>query len=181
MPISTSGPTSCHRKENEMQEKKYTKKQSKNKCKTTETPVVHPSAAGIDIHSTAIFIAVPPGRDEKTVRKFPTFTADLLEAIAWMKHCQVDTVAMESTGVYWIPLYQLLSDHGIQVYLVNARHVKNVPGRKTEMATVSAFCWPSPRVFPSATRDLCIAFNRSPQGKFNQDGLRAYSTYAKGS
>jgi transposase len=116
-----------------MQEKKYTKKQSKNKCKTTETPVLNPRAAGIDIHPTAIFIAVPPGRDEKTVRKFPTFTVDLLEAIAWMKHCQVDTVAMESTGVYWIPLYQLLSDHGIQVYLVNAKHVKNVPGRKTDI------------------------------------------------
>lgn len=116
-----------------MQEKKYTRKQSKNKCKSSETPVLHPNAAGIDIHPTVIFIAVPPGRDDKTVRKFSTFTTDLLEAIAWMKRCQIDTVAMESTGVYWIPLYQLLSDHGIEVYLVNARHVKNVPGRKTDV------------------------------------------------
>jgi transposase len=121
-----------------MQEKKYTSKQSNDKCKTTGTinctPVLHPNAAGIDIHPTTIFIAVPPGRDDKPVRKFNTFTADLLEAIEWMKHCRVDTVAMESTGVYWIPLYQLLSDHGIEVYLVNARHVKNVPGRKTDVS-----------------------------------------------
>jgi len=121
-----------------MQEKKYTRKHSNNKHKGTDvsdgTLVLHPNAAGIDIHPTTIFIAVPPGRDEKTVRRFSTFTSDLLEAIEWMKHCQVDTVAMESTGVYWIPLYQLLSDHGIQVYLVNARHVKNVPGRKTDVS-----------------------------------------------
>jgi len=121
-----------------MQEKKYTRKQSNNKYKATTTPdctpALHPNAAGIDIHSTTIFIAVPPGRDDKTVRKFSTFTSDLLEAIEWMKRCQVDTVVMESTGVYWIPLYQLLSDHSVQVYLVNARHVKNVPGRKTDVS-----------------------------------------------
>jgi transposase len=121
-----------------MQEKKYTKKRSNNKRKTTGitdcSPVLHPNAAGIDIHPTAIFIAVPPDRDGKPVRKFSTFTTDLLEAIEWLKGCQVDTVAMESTGVYWIPLYQLLDDHGIEVFLVNARHVKNVPGRKTDVS-----------------------------------------------
>lgn len=121
-----------------MQEKKYTGNRSKNKRKATgtvdHTPVLNPNAAGIDVHPTTIFIALPPGRDEKSVRKFNTFTSDLLEAIKWMKHCRVDTVAMESTGVYWIPLYQMLSDQGIQVYLVNARHVKNVPGRKSDVS-----------------------------------------------
>jgi transposase len=116
-----------------MQEKKYTRKRTNNKRKATDTPVLHLNAAGIDIHPTAIFIAVPPDRDDKPIRRFATFTADLLEAIEWLKKCQIDTVAMESTGVYWIPFYQLLSDQGIQVCLVNARHVKNVPGRKTDV------------------------------------------------
>jgi transposase len=68
------------------------------------------------------------------VRKFETFTRDLLEAVAWLKKCKIRTIAMESTGVYWIPLYQLLEEHGFEVNLVNARHVKNVPGRKTDVS-----------------------------------------------
>jgi len=121
-----------------MQEKKYTKKRTNNKLKAAAsadcTPGLNPNAAGIDIHPTAIFIAVPPGRDTHAVRKFETFTADLSAAVDWLKNCRVDTVAMESTGVYWIPLYQMLSDHGFLVYLVNARHVKSVPGRKTDIS-----------------------------------------------
>jgi transposase len=121
-----------------MQEKKYTKKRTNNKLKAAAsadcTPGLNPNAAGIDIHPTAIFIAVPPGRDTHAIRKFETFTADLSAAVDWLKNCRVDTVAMESTGVYWIPLYQMLSDHGFLVYLVNARHVKSVPGRKTDIS-----------------------------------------------
>ena len=120
-----------------MQEDKYTKKQSKNNRKKStavdSSPVLHPDAAGVDVHPTAIFIAVPPGRDPQVVRKFLTFTRDLLAAVDWLKRCRIRTVAMESTGVYWIPFYQLLNDHGFQVCLVNARHVKNVPGRKTDV------------------------------------------------
>ena len=125
-------------KGNDMQEDKYIKKRRKNNAKTSgaigSSPVIHPDAAGADIHPTAIFIAVPPGRDAKVVRKFSTFTRDLVEAVDWLKRCRIRTVAMESTGVYWIPLYQMLSDHGFQVCLVNARHVKNVPGRKTDVS-----------------------------------------------
>ena len=120
-----------------MQEEKYTKKRSNHKRKTSAAlesgTLLNPDAAGIDIHPTSIFIAVPPERDTNAVRKFSTFTQNLLEAVAWLKKCKVHTVAMESTGVYWIPLYQLLEDHGFEVYLVNARHVKNVPGRKTDV------------------------------------------------
>jgi len=124
-------------KGNDMRENKYTKKRSKNKHKDPSSSgssvLLHPDAAGADIHPTVIYIAVPPGRDTRNVRKFSTFTRDLLAAVEWLKQCRVDTVAMESTGVYWIPFYQILNDHGFQVCLVNARHVKNVPGRKTDV------------------------------------------------
>jgi transposase len=96
--------------------------------------ILEPNAAGIDIGSTEIYVAVPPDRDPQPVRCFTTFTHDL-EAIAeWLQKCGVQTVAMESTGVFWIPLYQILEDRGFRVCLVNARHVKNVPGRKSDVA-----------------------------------------------
>ena len=121
-----------------MHEDRYTRKQSKNNRKGSRAvdslPVIRPDAAGVDVHPTTIFIAVPPGRDADAVRKFSTFTRDLLAAVEWLKQCRIGTVAMESTGVYWIPLYQMLSGHGFQVCLVNARHVKNVPGRKTDVS-----------------------------------------------
>jgi transposase len=118
-----------------MQKEKYNKKQSNNKQKRSghSIPVLNPDAAGVDIHPTCIFIAVPPDRDAEAVRQFATFTADLLSAVEWLKKCGISTVAMESTGVYWIPFYQILSDHDFKVSLVNARHVKNVPGRKTDV------------------------------------------------
>ena len=95
--------------------------------------ITHPNAAGIDIGSAAHYVAVPPDRDDEPVREFTSFTVDL-EAIAdWLTACRVDTVAMESTGVYWIPLYELLESRGFTVLLVNARHVKNVSGRKSDV------------------------------------------------
>ena len=78
-------------------------------------------------------MAVPPQRAQNSVRKFEAFTKDLLELVQWLVQCGVQTVAMEATAVYWIPLYQLLEDAKIKVYLVNARHVKNVPGRKSDV------------------------------------------------
>jgi transposase len=95
--------------------------------------LTHPNAAGIDIGSAAHFVAVPPDRDEQPVREFPSFTADLHRLADWLAACGVDTVAMESTGVYWIPLYELLEARGFTVLLVNARHVKNVSGRKSDV------------------------------------------------
>ena len=95
--------------------------------------LTHPNAAGIDIGSAAHFVAVPPERDDESVREFASFTADLHRLADWLDACAVDTVAMESTGVYWIPLYELLQSRGFTVLLVNARHVKNVSGRKSDV------------------------------------------------
>jgi transposase len=95
--------------------------------------ITHPNAAGIDIGSAAHFVAVPPDRDDEPVREFPSFTVDLNAIVDWLVACRVDTVAMESTGVYWIPLFELLESRGFTVFLVNARHVKNVSGRKSDV------------------------------------------------
>lgn len=96
-------------------------------------PPLNLNAAGIDIGSREHYVAVPTDRDPKPVQSFKTFTCDLNRLADWLQVCRIDTVAMESTGVYWIPLYQILESRGFQVYLVNARHVKNVPGRKSDV------------------------------------------------
>jgi transposase len=102
--------------------------------KSTNTFVLtHPNAAGIDIGASSQYVAVPPDRDEQPVREFPSFTEELNKLADWLTACHVDTVAMESTGVYWIPLFELLESRGFTVYLVNARHVKNVSGRKSDV------------------------------------------------
>ena len=97
-------------------------------------PVLHPDAAGIDIGAEEMFVAVPPDRDSDSVRSFGTFTRDLHELCDWLRSCSIRTVAMESTGVYWIPVFQLLETRGFEVFLVNASHVKNVPGRKSDVS-----------------------------------------------
>jgi transposase len=91
------------------------------------------NAAGLDIGDDEIYAAVPEGRDQVSVRVFQTFTVDLYALADWLEACGIDTVAMESTGVYWIPIYEILEARGFEVYLVNARHIKNVPGRKTDI------------------------------------------------
>jgi transposase len=91
------------------------------------------NAAGLDIGAAEIYAAIPEGRDEVSVRQFETFTADLHALADWLEACGVDTVAMESTSVYWIPVYEILEERGFDLYLVNARHVKNVTGRKTDI------------------------------------------------
>lgn len=95
--------------------------------------VVNPQAAGLDIGASEIWACVPADRDDTPVRCFGTFTPDLQALTAWLVACRVTTVAMESTGVYWIPIFELLEERGLQVYLVNARHIKNVPGRKSDV------------------------------------------------
>lgn len=95
--------------------------------------IAYPNACGIDIGSTSHFVAVPADRDDEPVREFAAFTADLERLVQWLRECAVKTVAMESTGVYWIPLYEMLDAAGFEVHLVNARHVKSVPGRKSDV------------------------------------------------
>src|ERR1700704_4437209 len=95
--------------------------------------VMHPHAAGIDIGNSAHYVAVRPDRDPNSVRRFDCFTADLHRLADWLQQCGVTIVAMQSTGVYWIPLYEILDARGLEVYLVNARHTKNLPGRKSDV------------------------------------------------
>lgn len=107
---------------------------SKQRNKVVSLPVIEPNAAGIDVGATEIFVAVPEDRDPEPIRCFPTFTVDLERLADWLQQCHIITVAMESTGVYWIPLFQILEKRKIDVRLVNAHHVKNVPGRKTDVS-----------------------------------------------
>ena len=90
-------------------------------------------AAGIDVGASSHFVAVPPDCDDVSVREFKSFTTDLYALANWLKHCGIETVAMESTGVYWIPVYELLEAEGFEVKLIDARQVKNVSGRKTDI------------------------------------------------
>jgi hypothetical protein len=97
-----------------------------------DRPLLEPNAGGIDIGAREIFVAVPPERDENPVRVFATFTGDLEAMARWLVSCGITTVAMESTGVYWIPAYEVLERHGIKPCLVDARGMKNLPGRRTD-------------------------------------------------
>ncbi len=111
-------------------------KKAKAKTKSELSKAIRecePNAAGIDLGAEEIWVAVPADRDANAVRRFEAFTRDLVAIVQWLVGCGVRSVAMEATGVYWIPLYQLLEDAGLKVCLVNARHVKNVPGRKSDV------------------------------------------------
>jgi transposase len=105
----------------------------KPKRDPSSLPVVHPHAAGIDIGGEFHVVAVPPERDPEPVRTFRSFTSDLHRLADWLAQMGITTVAMESTGVYWIALFEILQGRGFEVLLVNAREAKNVPGRKTDM------------------------------------------------
>ena len=95
--------------------------------------VIHPDAAGIDIGNESHYVAVPPSRDSQPVRRFGCTTAELKAMAAWLKQCSIHTVAMQSTSVYWIAVYDILEQAGLEVYLVNARDTKNLPGRKSDV------------------------------------------------
>ena len=97
-----------------------------------DRPILEANAAGIDIGAREVFVAVPPDRDEHPVRVFSTFTEDLEKLAQWLVSCGITTVEMESTGVYWIPLYDVVEKYGVKACLVDARGMKNVPGRRTD-------------------------------------------------
>ena len=105
----------------------------KKTSRSGQLVVVHPRAAGIDIGSTFHVVAVPRQLDERPVRTFRTFSGDLHQLADWLTAIGITTVAMESTGVYWIPVFEILEARGFEVLLVNARDVKHVPGRKTDV------------------------------------------------
>ena len=95
--------------------------------------LVHRNAAGIDVGNQSHYVAVPGDRDSAPVREFGCWTADLVRMCEWLRACGIETVAMQATGVYWIPLYDQLTQHGVRVTVVNARYIKNLPGRKTDV------------------------------------------------
>jgi transposase len=106
---------------------------AKERRKVDQLSAMNPNAAGIDIGAQSHFVAVPPDRDERAVREFGAFTSDLYKLADWLTSWGVETVAMESTGVYWIPLFGVLEERGFEVLLVDPRRLKNVPGRKTDV------------------------------------------------
>lgn len=111
------------------------RKKQRNESTHPDVPaVLRPNAAGVDIGAREIFVAVPTDRDSQPVRSYATFTEDLHRLADWLHSCGIQTVAMESTGVYWIPLFQILEGRGLEVCLVNARYYQNVPGRRTDVS-----------------------------------------------
>jgi len=109
-------------------------RREKNAAQELSLEFIEPNAAGVDVGAREIYVAVPRDRVPEPVRCFSTFTEDLRAIAGWLKQCGVVTVAMESTGVYWIPLYEVLEEAGVRVCLVNSRHVKHVPGRKSDVS-----------------------------------------------
>ena len=105
------------------------KKGKKHKTTPENLPIIHPHAAGIDVGAQEHWVCVPPDRDAQPIQTLSAFPCDVHRLAHWFPTCRVTTVAMESTGVYWIPLFQILEARGFEVALVKARHVKNVPGR----------------------------------------------------
>ena len=100
---------------------------------SSSLPQLNTNAAGIDVGGMAHFVAVPADRDDEPVREFGPFTTELYRLADWLHGCGIETVALESTGVYWIPLFQVLEERGFEVKLVDARQLKRVPGRKSDV------------------------------------------------
>src|SRR6266478_4141063 len=117
----------------EMNRKQRREMMRKMQSEDLSLEVVHPDASGIDIGNESHYVAVPPSRDPQPVRCFGCTTAELKAMADWLKQCGIRTVAMQSTGVYWIAVYEILEQAGLEVYLVNARETKNLPGRKSDV------------------------------------------------
>jgi transposase len=128
---ATNHPTQHHW--HEMNRKQRREMIRKMQSEDLSLEVIHPDAAGIDIGNESHYAAVPPSRDSQPVRRFGCTTAELKAMAAWLKQCGIRTVAMQSTGVYWVAVYDILEQRGLQVYLVNARDTKNLPGRKSDV------------------------------------------------
>ena len=128
---ATNHPTQHHW--HEMNRKQRREMMRKMQTEDLSLEVIHPDAAGIDIGNESHYVAVPPSRDSQSVREFGCTTAELKAMAAWLKQCRIQTVAMQSTGVYWVAVYDILEQGGLEVYLVNARDTKNLPGRKSDV------------------------------------------------
>ena len=112
---------------------KHSRRRKRNRGESQPFPLVNPDAAGIDLGSRSHFVSVPEDRDPRPVRQFGCYTAELHRMAEWLKQCGIKTVAMEATGVYWVPVFEILEGHGFEVLLVDARQVKNLSGRKSDV------------------------------------------------
>jgi transposase len=128
---ATNHPTQHHW--HEMNRRQRREVMRKMQSEDLSLEVIHPDAAGIDIGNESHYAAVPPSRDSQPVRRFGCTTAELKAMAVWLKQCGIGTVAMQSTGVYWVAVYDILEQAGFEVYLVNARDTKNLPGRKSDV------------------------------------------------
>src|SRR6266513_2401103 len=128
---ATNHPTQHHWHEMNRKQRREMTRQIQSEDLSLE--VIHPDAAGIDIGNESHYAAVPPSRDSQPVREFGCTTAELKAMAVWLKQCRIRTVAMQSTGVYWVAVYDILEEAGLEVYLVNARDTKNLPGRKSDV------------------------------------------------
>ena len=117
-----------------MPKENKTSRKSKSKARKNVLERINPNAAGIDIGANFHLVAIPEDRAEENIRKFGPFTSDLHRLADWLKEHKIETLVMESTGVYWIPVFQILEQRGFEVKLVNAAHVKNLPGRKSDVS-----------------------------------------------
>jgi len=151
------------------------------------------NAAGLDVGDDEIWACVPEGRAVSAVRVFGTFTVDLYALADWLAECGVDTVAVESTGVYWIPVYEVLEGRGFEICLVNARHVKKMGGRKTDLLDCQWLrqlhilrlrsgqaLWIAEGLLSTARRYLRSAGHRTPAGYAHPLSGKAHPAYAKG-
>src|SRR5215469_17641532 len=117
----------------EMNRKQRREMMRKMQSEDLNLEVVHPHAAGIDVGNQFHYVAVAPSRDPQPVRCFACTTAELKKMAEWLRQCGIHTVALQSTGVYWIAVYDILEEAGLEVYLANARETKNLPGRKSDV------------------------------------------------
>src|SRR5215475_4425554 len=128
---ASSQPTPS--KWDQMNRKQRREMMRKMQSEDFDLEVVHPHAAGIDIGNESHYVAVPPSLDPQPVRCYGCTTAELRKMAEWLTQCGIRTVALQSTGVYWIAVYDILEEAGLEVYLVNARETKNLPGRKSDV------------------------------------------------
>jgi transposase len=128
---ATNHPTQHHW--HEMNRKQRRETMRKIQSEELSLEVIHPHAAGIDIGNESHYVAVPPSRDSQPVRRFGCTTAELKAMADWLQQCGIRTIAMQSTGVYWVAVYDILEQAGFEVYLVNARDTKNLPGHKSDV------------------------------------------------
>ena len=149
----------------------HRKKSKANRSKSTNfqaLPVINPDAAGIDVGAKEHLVAEPCDRDTQPIRTFQAFTPELHELAGWLKRCGIKSVALESTGIYWISLYEVLEQYGFEVRVVNARHVKHV------QVEARPTCW-IVSGFKSCTASVCSTAHFVPITRFANCELPATS------